>query len=136
MDIEIVFIGILKLLFAPFVPFIMHPERIAVVAVLWFIAAAVQTVWRKKLAWPLLVVSASWALFVAHESRMRIGDNIRIDLILICPVLLSVTLWGIAETIVPGITTRSFKTRFSLRTLMIVVTVVALALGLIAWLAR
>lgn len=125
-----------KLLFLPLLPLISHPRRIAAVS-LCFLVAAVWLAFRTRhINWPVIVAAISWALFAGWESHCNaMGYNIRVDLFLLSPILLTVTLWGIIEVCVPGATTRPIPSRFNLMSLMIAVTAVALALGLLAWLA-
>lgn len=126
----------MRLLFAPLIPFIGHPDRIAVVTCLWFVLAVLVTIWRKKIAWPAVVAGIAWAVFAAWEWHcQRMGYNIRVDLFLIYPVMLVVTLGSALATAFPGIAQRQFPDQFSLRGLLITMTLVALGLGLLVWLA-
>jgi hypothetical protein len=82
--------------FKIFEPFVMHPERIAVVAALFLLGYAVLR-WRGHLrAWPLLVSAGAWGLWVPWELHCTaMGYNIRVDLLLLCPLLIWVTLWAL-----------------------------------------
>ncbi len=123
----------MDILFAPLWPFVAHPERIAVVAALWIAATVLLTFLRKKFVWLPAVAGIAWASFAAWERYCTAqGYNIRVDLFLIYPVLVVITVAGVVGLIGVRI---SGPVRFSLRTLMIVVTLVALALGMIVWLA-
>jgi hypothetical protein len=127
---------LMKWLFAPIVPFISHPERIAVVAALFIVAAALLTLRRRKIAWPLIVAGVAWALFAAWEQHcVQMGYSIRVDLMLIYPLLLATTLFGLAGIFVSNPQQFTIRRQFSLRALMIVSTLIALALGAIMWLA-
>ena len=126
----------MKWLFAPIVPFISHPERIAVVAALFIVAAALLTLRRRKIAWPPLVAGVAWGLFAAWEQHcVQMGYSIRVDLMLIYPLLLATTLFGLAGIFVSNPQQFTIRRQFSLRALMIVSTLIALALGAIMWLA-
>jgi len=46
---------ILDWFFAPLAPFVWHPERIAIIAGLFFVAAVAAWFRRKKIAWPIIV---------------------------------------------------------------------------------
>jgi hypothetical protein len=126
----------MKTLFLPITPFITHPERIAAVALFFFAAAAFIWIRSRKVSFAVLFAGLGWTLFVIWEGYCNArGYDIRVDLFLIYPVLLVLTLWGILETVAPGVTTRPIQTRFSLQAMMIVITLVAVIMGIIAWLA-
>jgi hypothetical protein len=127
---------LLRLLFWPFVPLVGHPERIAAAALLWLIAAATLTFWRKKFAWPPLVTGTVWAAYAAWEWYcVRMGYNIRVDMFLVAPLLLAFTIFGVGGLFVADPAQFRLRRQFSLRSLMIVMTVAAIGLGLLAWLA-
>jgi hypothetical protein len=126
-----------KYFFAPIVPFVWHPERAAIMAVGFVVALT--TIWflRKRFEWLILIAALAWSLFAFWEHNCKAhGYNIRVDLFLIYPILLAVTLLGIIAAVAPGFATRTTPKQFSMRSLMILVTLVALALGTIVWLAR
>ena len=128
---------VLKLFFAPIVPFVGHPGLIAAVAACWAVAATLSTVGRKKLFWPPLIACVSWGLFAVWEQHcVNMKYDIRVDLFLITPLLVTITLWGIVELARPGITSRPVRMHFRLRTLLIAITLLALAMGTVVWLAR
>jgi hypothetical protein len=134
MDAELNFV---KWFFAPIVPFVSHPERIAVVAALFVVAAALLTLRRRKFAWPLIIAGVAWGLFAAWERHcVRMGYDIRVDLMLLYPLLAAITLFGLAGVFVSDPRQFTIRRRFSLRGLLIVTTLIALALGAIMWLAR
>ncbi len=73
-----------------------HPERAAVVALLFFAAALIMAVlqWRSRRfrSWPCLAATVVWALYgvwewYAHTKRW----NIRVDLLVLYPMLLMVS---------------------------------------------
>ena len=76
--------------------FVERPERAFIVALafgLCFLAAALS---RAKPAWPLAVPAAAWLLYGAWEVHLRgKGYNIRVDLLLIYPVLGGITIAGL-----------------------------------------
>jgi hypothetical protein len=49
---------------------------------------------RRFRAWTVLVAAVVWGLFVLWEWAAR-GSNIRIDALLIYPLLVALTLWGL-----------------------------------------
>jgi hypothetical protein len=123
-----------KLFFAPVVPFISHPERIAVVAVTWFVAAALLTFWRMKFAWPSLITGVVWAVFAAWEGHcVRMGYDIRVDLFLINPLLIAFTIFGVAGLFISDPQQLTFRRQFSLRGLLILMTLIALLSGAVMW---
>ncbi len=88
---------ILVWLFKPIQPFVMHPERIAAVAGILFIGFFVLLSTRRFRSWPILVPAFVWSLFVPWEAYCNAQKyNIRADLVLLYPVLVVVTVWGVA----------------------------------------
>ena len=89
-------------IFFPIQPFVCHPERIAVVAALFFIAYFIVRSKRKSIGLdpkPLLYPSICWTLFVPWEAYCKIQEyNIRVDLLLIYPLLMGATIAGIVKT--------------------------------------
>ena len=84
----------LKIVYAPFVPFVWHPERIAIVAGIFFVAFIVTQ--RHFRAWPFLVAAIAWAVLVPWEYYCKVQEaNIRVDLLLIWPLLLIITGWSL-----------------------------------------
>ena len=46
--------------------------------------------------WPLLVAAIAWGLWVPWEWHCKaMGYDIRIDLLVLCPMLLGVTVWAL-----------------------------------------
>ncbi len=87
---------LLSLFFAPIQPFIAHPERIAAVATIFIVMSIVLKMMRGWWPWPLLWSAGAWAAFAIWEQIMVIqGANIRVDLFLIYPLLLGMTVWGL-----------------------------------------
>jgi hypothetical protein len=73
-----------------------HPERIAVVAGSLLLVGVGVTIARRRVAWPLVVVSLAWFVFSGWEWYCRVREyNIRVDLMLVWPVLLPLTAWGL-----------------------------------------
>ncbi len=86
----------LTLLFKPFVPFVLHPERIAVAAGLFLLGYLALRLSGRFRAWPLLVAGGAWALWVPWEMYAKAMEyNIRVDMLLLCPVLLGVSVWAL-----------------------------------------
>jgi hypothetical protein len=86
----------------PLRPFVWHPERIALVA-LAFLAG--YFVLRRRcpgaVRWPLLIGALAWAEFAVCElGRLREQADIRIDLMLLYPVLVLLTLAGLLPSLV------------------------------------
>lgn len=126
---------VLDVFFAPLVPFVAHPERIVAVAILFFVAALLVTIWRKRIAWAPLVAGVAWACYAGWESHcVEMRYNIRVDLLLVYPLLVAFTIIG-AAAIVYSKPLR-FPRQFTLRALLILITVVAFLLGIIAWYVR
>ncbi len=87
-----------SLLFVLIRPFIAHPERIAAVATALLVIFGVLGITKGRWPWSLLWATGLWATFAIWEwlILVRTPDaNIRADLLLIYPVLLIVTLWGL-----------------------------------------
>jgi hypothetical protein len=126
-----------RLLFAPVIPFVGHPERIMAVVAIWILAAALSSVWRKKTVWAPWFAGIVWALFAAWEWHcVRMGYNIRVDLFLVSPLLLAFTVFGIVGLFVTDPQQFSIRRRFSVRELLILMTCMALALGAVMWFIR
>ena len=84
------------ILFAPIKPFVSHPERIAVVATVFLVMFLVLGFSRRSWPWPLLWGCGFWSAYAIWEWIILVQEaNIRVDLILIYPVLLVVTLWSL-----------------------------------------
>jgi hypothetical protein len=86
------------LLFTPIKPFITHPERIAAVATALFVIFGVLRWAKGRWLWPLLWAAVLWTVFAIWEWLILVQTpeaNIRADLLLIYPILLIVTLWGL-----------------------------------------
>jgi hypothetical protein len=85
----------MEILFAPARFFVWHPERITLVAGLFFFAS----LWRfssKGSAWPMFYAGIGWALFAMWELHCKNhGYNIRVDMFMIVPVLFVLTGWGL-----------------------------------------
>ena len=89
----------LELFFAPIQPFISHPGRIAVVAVLFGALFLMLGSFRDYWSWSLLWSTGFWASFAIWEWIILLqGANIRVDLFLIYPVLLVISVWSLIDT--------------------------------------
>jgi hypothetical protein len=88
--------------FAPANYFVWHPDRIAVVAAVLFGAAVLGFAVKRKLCVALVVASFCWLCFVPWEYYCTVQRyNIRVDLLVIWPVLLLVTVWGLITAVRP-----------------------------------
>jgi hypothetical protein len=86
----------LGLFYAPIKPFVAHPERIMVVATGLLVTFLVLGISRRKWSWSLLGATGCWVAYALWEWLMLVqGANIRVDLFLIYPLLLGVTLWAL-----------------------------------------
>ena len=90
----------MNILFLLMQPFVWHPGRIAIVAGIFFLTFVflllVRLYFRKLNPWPLLIPTVAWSLFAVWEMHcMAKGYNIRVDLLLVSPILLLGTLGGI-----------------------------------------
>ncbi len=84
------------LFYTPIKPFVAHPERIAAVASALLIMFLVLGRSRRTWPWPLLWATGCWAAFALWEWVILLQEaDIRVDLLLIYPVLLVVTLWAL-----------------------------------------
>jgi hypothetical protein len=111
-------VDLVNLIFLPIQPFVGHPERVAIVAALFFIAYALAFVRARKVhrprAWPLLVPALLWTLFVPWEAYCKAGSyNIRVDLLVIWPILAIATLGGIATTLASRTEVRKNSRRYA-----------------------
>jgi len=123
-----------RLLIAPVIPFLGHPERILAVAVLWLFAAAILSVWRKQVAWAPWLASLVWALFALWEWHcVRSGFTIRVDIFLVCPLLLAFTAFGVVGLFVTEPRQFRIRTQFSVRALLLLMTCMALTFGIANW---
>ncbi len=85
-----------QILFAPILPFVGHPDRIAIVATLLLVLCVTLKIRRHSWPWPLLWATGLWVAFALWEWSVLVQEaNIRVDLIVLYPVLLGVTLWGL-----------------------------------------
>lgn len=89
---------VLRILFLPLTPFIGHPERAWLVAGLFAILLILLARVRPGRLWrllPILLAAFAWGGF-GHLEQVAIahGWNIRVDLLLITPILLVVTTWA------------------------------------------
>lgn len=88
----------LGLFFAPIKPFVAHPERIFAVATALLVMFGVLGYTRDRWPWLLLWATGLWTVFAIWEWLILVQSpeaNIRVDLLLIYPVLLFTTLWAL-----------------------------------------
>ncbi|HTM54377.1 MAG TPA: hypothetical protein VL175_10125 [Pirellulales bacterium] len=89
--------AIVRVIFLPLYPFVTHPERITVVAAL-FLLGFLALLWtgRFRTPWPMLAAAIAWGLWVPWEQNCNaMKYNIRVDLLLLYPLLFGVTLWAL-----------------------------------------
>lgn len=91
---------VIKWLFLPIQPFVWHPERIVAVSCAFFVIHFVLRLLHHKFSsvrdWPVLVPAIIWALFAIWEWYCKEQQyNIRVDLLLIYPVLIIVSIGGL-----------------------------------------
>jgi len=85
----------MDLIFTPIRFFLMHPERVALVAGIFLVASLCLSALQRR-AGPMLITSVGWALLALWEWYCAENRyNIRIDLAVIVPLIFSLTLWGL-----------------------------------------
>ena len=96
---------VIQYLFLPIQPFVWHPERIAIVSGVFFLGfLGVYLLNRKHIQfqhWLLLICAIIWGLFAMWEAHCEIMKyDIRVDLLLIYPVLMSLSAFSIIINII------------------------------------
>ena len=91
--------NLIKWVFLPIQPFVWHPERIVVVSCVFFVSYFGLRIFRRKVSsvqnWPLLIPAVIWGSFAIWEWYCKAQRyNIRVDLLLIYPVLITVSIAG------------------------------------------
>ena len=94
---------IIVLLFVPFNIFVTHPERVSLVALLFIFTYLILKARNKEPlvhnANSLLLPALLWILYIPWESYCTEGKyNLRVDLLLIYPILGFTTFKGLVET--------------------------------------
>lgn len=93
----------ISLFYTPIKPFVAHPERIFAVASALLVMFLVLGLFRRTWPWPLLWATGFWAAFALWEWVLLSQEaDIRVDLLLIYPLLLLVTLWALWSGLRPG----------------------------------
>lgn len=83
--------------FAPMQLFVWHPERIAIVGASFLILFAWLYFVRRQVAWPAVLTAQLWFAFAIWEAIAKAEKwNIRIDLLLLWPLLLAGSICGVA----------------------------------------
>jgi hypothetical protein len=127
----------MKIVFAPLMPFVSHPGRIAAVAVFFFSAGFLLTIWRRKIIWGSYSAGVAWASFAAWEQHcVEMRYNIRVDLGVIYPILAAFTIFASVRIFSAVSPQADIPRHYSLRALLILMTVVAIFLGGLAWYVR
>jgi hypothetical protein len=86
----------MDMLLAPLRFFIFHPERCIAVAVIFLVLGIAWGMLRRRVVWSPLVAAICWLLFAWNELYCRENEmNIRVDLLVIGPILFAVTLYGL-----------------------------------------
>lgn len=82
--------------------FFWHPERIALISAVLFVGFASMLAMRRFRAWPVLIPAALWGLFALWEWFVKVMRyDIRVDLLVIYPVLIVATVWGTLAALRP-----------------------------------
>ena len=82
--------------------FISHPESVLLVAAILCILFLAVSLFQHFQSWPLFSAALAWTLYAFWEFDAKTHKyNIRPDLILIIPVLLGLTVWGLAHAFGP-----------------------------------
>lgn len=119
---------LLKLIFAPMIPFVGHPERLAVISVICLVLSAAAFLVTRRGSWRLARLGIVWAALAAWEQYCtQNGYNIRVDLSIIAPLILPLAI-GTLYTIWQSFR-RDLQTQFSMWALLVSTTLVAVALG-------
>jgi hypothetical protein len=125
---------VLKILFAPMVPFVGHPERLATIGMACLVLSAVSFVAMRRGSWQLAGLGIVWTLIAAWEQYCTVnGFNIRIDLFILAPTILPLAI-GTLYTAWQAFRS-DLQKQFSLWALLVLTTLVCVALGAYAWLA-
>jgi hypothetical protein len=81
-------------------PFVAQPERILTVSVVLLIAIGCCYFVKRRVPWPLVAAAVGWLLFSPWEYYCTVHKyNIRVDLLLIAPLLIVITIWGLAALV-------------------------------------
>ena len=90
-------------LYVPIEPFLWHPERVALIAGLFFVTYFwLRCSRRCARCWPMLIAAVTWAAYAPWEWYCKSqGADIRIDLGFIAPGLWTATVGGIIFSFVP-----------------------------------
>jgi len=96
---------LIQYLFSPIQPFVWHSERIMIVSCAFFLGFLGMYLFNRKCLlfqhWLLLVCAVIWGLFAVWEAHCKTMEyNIRVDLLLIYPVLASITIFSVIINIV------------------------------------
>ena len=99
---------LIQYLFLPIQPFVWHPERIAIVSGVFFLCfLGVYLLHRKHIQsqhWLLLLCAIVWGLFAIWEAHCKtMKYDIRVDLLLIYPVLMCLSVFSIINIIRPSL---------------------------------
>ena len=90
----------IEILYMPIQPFIWHPERAFLVAIIFFVMLSVMFLRKKKnkkvMLWPTMAAIVIWCIFGVNEYFAKINQwDIRVDLLILMPLVLFVSLFSI-----------------------------------------
>ena len=93
------------LFFLPVQTFLWHPGRIAVVSFVFLLGFFIMLLLNRRYSlcryWALFICAVVWALFAVWECYCKSQQyNIRVDLLLIYPILMVTGIFGLVSSIV------------------------------------
>lgn len=92
--------NILQWLFWPMQLFVWHPGRIIAVACIFFIGFVLSALLHRSRSWPLLIPAIAWGMYAPWEAYCQSQKyDIRIDLLLLYPILVVATIGGVLMTL-------------------------------------
>lgn len=109
--------------FAPVQLFIRHPERIAIVGGSFLVLVGWLYFVRRQVAWPAVLTAQLWFAFAVWEAIAKAKKwDIRVDLLLIWPLLLAGSICGVAWSL-------RQKRSLSVRAMLILVAIFCVVIG-------
>lgn len=89
-------------LYAPIKPFVGHPELGAAVAMVLLATSAATYGATRRAPWGAIAAGVVWALYAVWEWMLGPDDNIRVDVLVLAPLLLAMllaALWSLARVV-------------------------------------
>ena len=84
-------------LYSPFGLLVWHPERIFWVAFFFLVVSGLYFILQRKY-WPCLIATFAWTAYIFWEQHCKnTGANIRVDLLLLAPVLFVISAYGLVS---------------------------------------